>query len=81
MIQDTKKEVSFVKVIDYIALILVLVGAINWGLVGFFSFDLVCVIFGDMTIISRIIYALIGIAGLYALSFFGRLEQTMQDTE
>ena len=68
------------KVIDYIALVLVLVGAINWGLVGFFSFDLVCVIFGDMTIVSRIIYALIGIAGLYALSFFGRLEQTMQDT-
>lgn len=69
------------KVIDYIALVLVLIGAINWGLVGFFSFDLVRVIFGDMTIISRIIYALIGIAGLYALSFFGRLEQTMQDTK
>lgn len=68
------------KVIDYIALILVIVGAINWGLVGFFSFDLVRVIFGDMTLISRIIYALIGIAGLYSLSFFGRLEQTMQDT-
>lgn len=69
------------KVIDYIALILVLVGAINWGLVGFFSFDLVRVIFGDMTLVSRIIYALIGISGLYALSFFGRLEQTMQDTD
>ena len=69
------------KVIDYIALVLVLIGAINWGLVGFFSFDLVRVIFGDMTIVSRIIYALIGIAGLYALSFFGRLEQTMQDTK
>ena len=69
------------KVIDYIALVLVLIGAINWGLVGFFNFDLVRVIFGDMTIVSRIIYALIGIAGLYALSFFGRLEQTMQDSE
>lgn len=69
------------KVIDYIALVLVLIGAINWGLVGFFNFDLVRVIFGDMSIVSRIIYALIGIAGLYALSFFGRLEQTMQDTE
>ena len=66
---------------DYIALVLVLIGAINWGLVGFFNFDLVRVIFGDMTIVSRIIYALIGIAGLYALSFFGRLEQTMQDSE
>ena len=78
LIQDKEKEVTFVKVIDYIVLVLVLIGAINWGLVGFFSFDLVAVIFGDMTIISRIIYALIGIAGLYALSFFGRLEQTMQ---
>lgn len=81
MIQDRKKEVISVKIIDYIALVLVLIGAINWGLVGFFSFDLVNVIFGDMTLISRIIYALIGIAGLYALSFFGRLEQTMQDTK
>lgn len=80
LIQDKEKEVTFVKVIDYIVLVLVLIGAINWGLVGFFSFDLVAVIFGDMTIISRIIYALIGIAGLYALSFFGRLEQTMQDS-
>lgn len=68
------------KVVDYIALVLVLIGAINWGLIGFFSFDLVRMIFGDMTIISRIIYALVGIAGLYSLSFFGRLEQTMQDT-
>lgn len=81
MIQDIKKEVISVKIIDYIALVLVLIGAINWGLVGFFSFDLVRVIFGDMTIVSRIIYALIGIAGLYALSFFGRLEQTMEDTK
>ena len=69
------------KVIDYIALVLVIIGCINWGLIGFFSFDLVAVIFGDMSILSRIIYALVGISGLYALSFFGRLEQTMQDTQ
>ena len=61
------------KVVDYIALALVVIGAVNWGLIGFFGFDLVRVIFGDMTIVSRIIYSLIGIAGLYALSFFGRL--------
>ncbi|MBH1940879.1 DUF378 domain-containing protein [Mobilitalea sibirica] len=61
------------KTLDYIALILVAVGAINWGLIGFFEFDLVRAIFGDMTWISRIIYAVIGIAGLYSLSFFGRL--------
>lgn len=61
------------KTLDYIALILVAIGAINWGLIGFFEFDLVRAIFGDMTVVSRIIYALVGIAGLYSLSFFGRL--------
>lgn len=61
------------KTLDYIALILVAIGAINWGLIGFFEFDLVRVIFGDMTMVSRIVYALVGIAGLYSLSFFGRL--------
>ncbi|MDF2589694.1 MAG: putative rane protein [Anaerocolumna sp.] len=61
------------KTLDYIALVLVVIGAINWGLIGFLNFDLVRVIFGDMTFVSRVIYALVGIAGLYALSFFGRL--------
>jgi uncharacterized membrane protein YuzA (DUF378 family) len=64
---------NIMKTLDYIALILVAIGAINWGLIGFFSFDLVRMIFGDMTMVSRIIYALVGIAGLYSLSFFGRL--------
>jgi len=61
------------KTLDYIALILVVIGAVNWGLIGFFNFDLVSAIFGDMTLISRIVYALVGVSGLYALSFFGRL--------
>lgn len=61
------------KTLDYIALILVAIGAINWGLIGFFEFDLVRAVFGDMTMVSRIVYALVGIAGLYSLSFFGRL--------
>lgn len=61
------------KTLDYIALVLVVIGAVNWGLIGFFSFDLVKIIFGDMTLISRIVYALVGVSGLYSLSFFGRL--------
>ncbi len=61
------------KTLDYIALILVAIGAINWGLIGFFDFDLIRVVFGNMSMVSRIIYALVGIAGLYSLSFFGRL--------
>lgn len=61
------------KTIDYIALVVVIIGAINWGLIGFLGFDLVKAIFGDMSILSRIIYAVVGIAGLCALSFFGRI--------
>lgn len=63
------------KTIDYIALILVIIGAVNWGLIGFFGFDLVRMIFGDMSTISRIIYGIVGIAGLYAISYFGRLAE------
>lgn len=61
------------RILDYTALVLVVIGAINWGLVGFFKFDLVAFIFGDMAIVSRIIYAVVGIAGLYLLSLFGRI--------
>lgn len=61
------------KTLDYIALIFVIIGAINWGLIGFFGFDLVAAIFGDMSFLSRVIYAVVGICGLYALSYFGRL--------
>ncbi|MBU5215040.1 MULTISPECIES: DUF378 domain-containing protein [Heyndrickxia] len=50
-----------------IALILTIIGAINWGLIGFFQFNLVAAIFGDNTILSRIIYGLVGIAGLINL--------------
>ncbi|MFR0823576.1 MAG: DUF378 domain-containing protein [Clostridia bacterium] len=55
------------KIIDKIALVLVIIGAINWGLIGIFNFNLVSTIFGDMTIISRIIYTLVGISGLWAI--------------
>ena len=60
------------KAVDIIALILNIIGAINWGLIGFFQCDLVAAIFGDMSTFSRIIYAIIGIAGLYSISFFPR---------
>lgn len=61
------------KTLDYIALSLVLIGAVNWGLIGILSFDLVRVLFGDMSLLSRIVYTLVGVSGLYCLSFFGRV--------
>ena len=55
------------KIIDKIALALVIIGAINWGLVGIFNFNLVDTIFGVMSIISRLIYVLVGISGLWVI--------------
>jgi len=51
--------------IKTIALILVIVGGLNWGLVGLFSFDLVAAIFGTMSMLSRIVYALVGLSAVY----------------
>lgn len=55
------------KVIDKIALVIIIIGAINWGLIGFFGFDLVATIFGEMSVISRIVYGLVGISGLWGI--------------
>lgn len=63
------------KGIDYTALTLVIVGAVNWGLIGIFKLDLVNLIFGNMTWISRIIYALVGLSGVYLLSLYGRVRE------
>lgn len=55
------------KTLDTIALILVIIGAINWGLIGIFNFNLVETIFGGFSALSRIIYTLVGISGLYCI--------------
>lgn len=60
------------KTVDLIALILVIIGALNWGLWGFFQFDLVAAIFGGASSgIARLIYAIVGLAGLWGLRWFG----------
>jgi len=58
------------KIIDMIAMSLIVVGGLNWGLVGFFGFDLVAFLFGEMGIVSRIIYTLVGISAVYHLSTY-----------
>ena len=55
------------KIIDKIALLLIVIGAINWGLIGFFEFNLVDTIFGEMSLFSRIIYSLVGLSGLWGI--------------
>lgn len=61
------------KIIDTIVLTIVIIGAVNWGLIGFFRFDLIAFLLGTMSWTSRIVYALVGISGIYMISFFGRI--------
>ena len=54
-------------ILKVIAYVLVLVGAINWGLVGFFGFDLVASIFGEMSAVARLVYSLVGLSAILLL--------------
>lgn len=66
------------KAFDYTALTLVIIGAVNWGLIGFFGFDLVAFVFGNMSWLSRIVYALVGLSGLYLFSLYGRVVSSQE---
>jgi len=62
---------------DRLSLILVIIGALNWLLVGLFQFDLVATLFGGRdALLSRIIYTIVGIAGVYCISFLFREMET-----
>ena len=64
-----------------VALILVIVGGINWGLVGLFQFDLVAAIFGGQdAALARIVYVLVGLGALWSLSLLGGLSRDAGDT-
>ena len=65
---------------DKIALILTVIGGINWGLIGFFQFDLVAFLCGGSTsVVSRIIYALVGLAALWCISLLFRERSLLGD--
>jgi len=66
------------KSIDVIVAILLVVGGLNWGLVGLFSFDLVATIFGDMSVISRIVYILVGVSALYQAILWKGIQKRWQ---
>ena len=58
------------KTLQRIALVLTIIGALNWGLIGFFDFNLVTALFGANNVVSRIIYSLIAIAGIINIGLF-----------
>ena len=61
--------------LEIVSLVLIIVGGLNWLLVGVFSFDLVAAIFGEMSIISRIVYTLVGLSAIYWLTILGRVSK------
>ncbi|SHM50550.1 DUF378 domain-containing protein [Rhizobacter sp. OV335] len=72
---DYRANATGLNVVDWIALVLMIVGGINWRLVGLLNIDLVATLFGTMSTASRVVYALVGIAGLYGIVLlfqFGR---------
>lgn len=65
---------------NWVALILLIVGGLNWGLVGLFQFDLIAAIFGEMSVLSRIIYVIVGLAAIYAAVLSPRLAASKAPT-
>lgn len=63
------------KTLDIIALILVIIGAVNWGLIGLFEFNLVDTLFGAMSVVSRTIYILVGISGLWSIRMIAKASE------
>ena len=58
-----------------IVLTLVIIGALNWLLIGIFKFDLVAMIFGEMSVLSRIIYTLVGLSGIVSIGLYSKINE------
>ncbi|EGQ24130.1 protein of hypothetical function DUF378 [Sporosarcina newyorkensis 2681] len=76
---DLLKEVLGMSMVMRVALALVIIGALNWGLIGFFGFDLVATIFGGQnTILAKIIYAIVGLSGLAAIALLFKPDEEIE---
>ena len=63
------------KILYNIVLTLVIIGALNWLLIGLFNFDLVAALFGQMSVFSRIIYALVGVSGIISIGLYTKINE------
>jgi len=55
------------KILDVIVAVLLVIGGLNWGFIGLFKFDLVATVFGPMTVVSRLVYTLVGLSAVYQI--------------
>ncbi|NGX39446.1 MAG: hypothetical protein KR126chlam1_00775 [Chlamydiae bacterium] len=63
------------RALDIISAVLLIIGGLNWGLIGFFEYNLIGAIFGEMSGLTRIIYSLVGISALYQIFFCKSIQQ------
>ena len=66
-LQTSDVRAHSLQAVDWIALVLMIIGGLNWGLVGLADFDLVAALFGEMSAMSRIVYVLVGLAAIYGI--------------
>ena len=69
------KHLNYMKIADLIPATLLFVGGVNWGLMGIFGFDLVASVFGNMSLVSRILYTLVGISALYEVLMWKSIQR------
>lgn len=63
----TNSHARTMSAVDWVAMVLLIIGGLNWGLVGLFAFDLVAALFGEMSALSRIVYILVGLSAIYSI--------------
>ena len=73
--RTSQDQPGALRILGIVSMILLIVGGLNWALVGLFEFDLVATLFGDMTAISRTVYVLVGVAALYGFYVLGRFSR------
>jgi len=59
-------------ILDWISLVLVIIGGLNWGLIGLFNFDLIRAILGSIPVLQKVVYVLVGIAALYTIYYINK---------
>jgi uncharacterized protein len=67
--------------IDWVAITLTVIGAINWGLIGLFKWNLVDTLFGTYSMVSRIVYTLVGVSGLYLIYTASKMSDRVEDRD
>ena len=76
----TKQRSQTMKIFDVVSAAILAIGGLNWGLIGFFGFNLVEAVFGSMSVLSRIVYCLVGLSAVYEIVMFRTIQRRWECT-